>query len=118
MRLLPHDQDTGGFFVCVLEKKETAADTLSKEPTPAVELPEVAPLDDVVVADETGSSSLKRAASPSGVADAEPEVKKAKSGPSKAALAKQAKKQKRDTSFKEDAFSFVDPGHAEIKSIR
>jgi multisite-specific tRNA:(cytosine-C5)-methyltransferase len=102
MRLIPQDQDTGGFFVCVFEK---AAD--AKPTEPAAELPEVSTMEEVTVADESGPSSLKREASPSGIEGAEPDTKKSKP----------TKKRKPDPQFKEDAYSFVDPEHDEVKSI-
>ena len=129
MRLVPHDQDTGGFFVCVFEKASDAP-----EDEPEVELPPVPSLDDVVVADEKGAQSLKRAASPSAIEGAETEAKRAKQegevegaavpaeekvedkSEKKVAPAK-AKKVRRDMSFKEDPYSFVDPNHEEVQSI-
>ncbi len=107
MRLVPHDQDTGGFFVCVLQK---AGHTSDNDPAtePAIELPPVLSLDEVVVADESGASSLKRAASPSAGASSS-EAKRTKQEP---------KKPKRDLGFKEDPYSFVDPSHAEVRSIK
>jgi len=103
MRLVPQDQDTGGFFVCVFEK---ASDAQPIEP--AAELPEVPVMEDVTVADESGPSSLKREASPSGIDGAEPEAKKSKPA---------MKKRKPDPQFKEDSYSFVDPEHDEVRSI-
>jgi multisite-specific tRNA:(cytosine-C5)-methyltransferase len=106
MRLLPHDQDTGGFFVCVLEKAGQKTDA-PPIPDPPHELPAVPPLDDVIVADESGCSSLKRAASPP-----------TPSGPSESKRPKQeTKKPKRDLGFREDPYSFVDPNHVEVASI-
>ncbi|ORX34458.1 S-adenosyl-L-methionine-dependent methyltransferase [Kockovaella imperatae] len=112
LRLVPHDQDTGGFFVCVIEKIGAA------ETEPAnVELSVPPPLDDVVVADETGTStSAKRAGSPS---IEEGSSKRSKSEPEASGSKSQAqsKRQKRDIGFREEPFSYVDPDHAEIKSI-
>lgn len=107
MRLFPQDSDTGGFFVCVLEKKSNASDSVPAPPpveeTPAVEA--------ATVADETGSSTLKRELSPSAQAGPE-EVKKSKKD-----IKKEEKKQRRDPSWKEDPFSYVDPEHDEVKAI-
>jgi len=111
MRLVPQDQDTGGFFVCVFEKASDA-----KATEPAAELPAVPALEEVVVADESGPSSLKREASPSGIEGAEPETKKAK--PEEVKKTGATKKRKPDPQFKEDAYSFVDPEHDEVKSIQ
>ena len=50
MRVLPHDQDTGGFFICVLKKVKVTLD-LKVEPIPSTPDPvnlvkaEIAPLD-------------------------------------------------------------------------
>lgn len=106
MRLLPHDQDTGGFFVAVLER-----------------------------AGASQSSSLKRQASP---VEKEAEIKRAREkSPAPAELAEDeaeaapavaksedkaekpvtTKKEKRDNSFKEDPYSYVDPSRAEVKAI-
>ena len=117
MRLLPHDQDTGGFFVCVFQKANSKAVPTFSSVAP-VELIPVPTLDGVTVADETGSSSLKRAASPSAVAETAPETKRVKpeTTGAKAAPGNQ-KKPKRDQTFKEDPFSFVDPKHDEVQSI-
>ena len=106
MRLLPQDQNTGGFFVCVLLK---AGEPAGGSPTFAlpVELPSVPRLDNVMVADESGSSSLKRAPSPSTTAEGS-ESKKPK---------QELKKPKRDLGFKEDPYSFVNPSHAEVQNM-
>lgn len=108
LRLLPHDQNTGGFFVCVLEKKA--------EPTPVaagterVKIDELPQPDSVEAIDEKGATSLKRHASDD-ADDAASSSKKVKT----ATGAK--KKEKRDLSFREDPFSFVDPEHDEVKLI-
>ena len=122
LRLLPHDQDTGGFFVCVLEKaaskkKERATEGTS---TPAddtatpIELPPVPPID-AVVADESGASSLKRGASSPGESV---EVKRPRQQSPKPEANGQGKKAKRDLSFKEDPYSYVDSVHDEVKSLQ
>ncbi|WWC59399.1 uncharacterized protein I303_101954 [Kwoniella dejecticola CBS 10117] len=109
MRLLPHDQNTGGFFVCVLEKKG----------------------DSTEIAKEASSSSLKRpATSPSPAAESKrarekspaPELSATETPtettPSATPAAQPTtKKEKRDLTFKEDPLSYVDPEHAEVKSI-
>ena len=115
MRLVPQDQDTGGFFVCVFEKATDA-----KTEAPATELPPVPAAADITVADETGSSTLKREASPSGIEDAERETKRTK--PTEGEQKKPGpsittKKKRPDPMFKEDAYSFVDSDHAEVNSI-
>lgn len=108
MRLFPHDQDTGGFFVCVLEKAASAP----TEPVPAPEPVEEKPVvEDAVVADETGTSTLKRELSPS-AADGPEEAKKIKKE-----TKQEAKKKRRDPSWKEDPFSYVDVDHQEVKAI-
>jgi multisite-specific tRNA:(cytosine-C5)-methyltransferase len=63
--LLPHDQDTGGFFVCVLEKAGPAVPSLEEAETTVPSAPETPaePTTDAIVADEAGVN-LKRAASP------------------------------------------------------
>ena len=103
MRLLPHDQNTGGFFVCILEKAGRPSET----PSTAIDLPPVQPLDDVMIADESGSSSLKRAASPS-ASNIDATTKRPKP---------EQKKPKRDLGFKEDPYSFLDPSNSELQSI-
>ena len=108
MRLFPHDQDTGGFFVCVLEKTKTAPAEPVPAPAPIDEKPVI---DDAVVADEAGSSTLKRELSPS-AAEGPEDVKKVKKE-----LKKEEKKKRRDPSWKEDPFSYVDPDHQEVKAI-
>lgn len=120
LRLMPHDQNTGGFFVCVLEK---AAELDEEEQIAATEAQPAAAEADLVAAEgqanaeaadtsnaqepEAGNS-LKRAA-PSSPAGPSAESKP-KAGPP-------AKRQRRDASFKEDPFSFVDPEHEEVKRI-
>ncbi|ORY27062.1 S-adenosyl-L-methionine-dependent methyltransferase [Naematelia encephala] len=118
LRLLPHDQNTGGFFVCVLEKAGSPSTTSNKADlvqieeileiaAPASEVPEPEPAPtlpaDVTVADESGTATLKRAVSPS--VPAGPEAKK----PMK-------KKEKPDLGFREDPYSFVDRNNAEVQS--
>lgn len=100
MRLFPHDQNTGGFFVCVLEKASPSSSAVSNGAgvSSSTVLPQ---------AESSASTSAKRELSPSG--SPAPESKKAKSAP--------PKKFKRDLGFKEEPFSFVDPEHEEIKSI-
>nr|XP_031858166.1 uncharacterized protein CI109_006408 [Kwoniella shandongensis]KAA5525238.1 hypothetical protein CI109_006408 [Kwoniella shandongensis] len=114
LRLLPHDQNTGGFFVCVLEKRA------SKNSAPAT------------TEEPTSSSSLKRPASPAAPQAAETKRAREKSPVAESSsgvatpaevstpattASGPAKKEKRDLSFKEDPYSYVDPEHAEIKSI-
>lgn len=107
MRLFPHDSDTGGFFVCVLEKKAAASSSVPAPP-PVKETPV---LEAVTVADETGSTTLKRELSPS--AETGPEEAKK----SKKEVKREEKKQRRDPNWKEDPFSYVDQEHDEVKSI-
>lgn len=134
LRLVPHDQNTGGFFVCVLEK---GSDAIIEDPS--TDLPEVPALDDVAVADEGGSSRLKRSGTPSGIEGSEADAKRVKAdteGPAvdaevsevkeeqavapkvekKAGPSKQ-KKVKRDLSFREDPYSFIKPDHVEVGSV-
>ncbi|WRT64898.1 uncharacterized protein IL334_001837 [Kwoniella shivajii] len=106
MRLLPHDQNTGGFFVCVLEKAGSSSSTNNAE--------------------EATTSSLKRSATspaPSGETkrarekSPEPEVPVTPAETTPAPSAKPGKKEKRDLTFKEDPLSYVSPEHEEVKSI-
>jgi multisite-specific tRNA:(cytosine-C5)-methyltransferase len=117
MRLFPHDQNTGGFFVCVLEKAgavEAKAETTAPVPSPpAVEEPPI--VEEAIVADETGTSTLKRAVSPS--AEAGPEVAKKTKQEVKKDTKKEEKSKKRDGSWKEDPFSYVDVDHKEVGTI-
>lgn len=116
MRLVPHDQNTGGFFVCVLEKEANLRSS------------------------EQSSAAAKRAASPS-TPEIAREGKKVKSDPGAEAVdaslnldqheevpvkeesvdtdkkEEAGKKEKRDWSYREDPFSFVDPEHAEVQLI-
>ena len=108
MRLLPHDQDTGGFFVAVLERAGASQTSSLKRQASPVE----------------GEAEIKRARekSPAPAASAEAEA-----APAAAAAAAESavkaekpvttKKEKRDNSFKEDPYSYVDPSHAEVKAI-
>jgi multisite-specific tRNA:(cytosine-C5)-methyltransferase len=137
---VPQDQNTGGFFVCVLEK---ASDAVIEEPSEA--LPEIPPLVDVAVADETGSSRLKRAATPTGIEGQELETKRSKSDAAETEMQIEAvadpeeamtngvevqskpkqqknagsskKKEKRDLSFREDPYSYVRADHEEVDKI-
>lgn len=114
MRLYPHDQNTGGFFVCVLQKAGTPPATSgTTEPVPAPPpAEEILPVEDAVVADETGTSSLKRAAPSPPPESAEAiEAKKPRQQPP------QGRKQRRDIGFKEEPFSYVDSGHKEVQSL-
>ncbi|KAL7418626.1 tRNA (cytosine-5-)-methyltransferase ncl1 [Cryptotrichosporon argae] len=148
LRLLPHDQNTGGFFVCVLQKAERV-DEAAKAHAPAVDiaaLPEP-DLSDVAVLDESGRAGAKRALSPSPSKEeaatkkakaegggegevmteaegevAPAEVKEDDAGKGKASetekpAQQQGKKVKRDTTFKEDPFAFVDPAHEEVQKV-
>ncbi|WOO79748.1 Multisite-specific tRNA:(cytosine-C(5))-methyltransferase trm4b [Vanrija pseudolonga] len=110
LRLLPHDQNTGGFFVCVLEKKITP-DVVAPDAVRVNidELPEAE--EGVEAIDDKGALSLKRQLSPS-VEAAEVAAKKAKVEAGTA-----TKREKRDLAFREDPFSFVDPNHTEVESI-
>lgn len=136
LRLVPHDQNTGGFFVCVLSKGE---DAIIEEP--AADLPEVPPMEDVEVADEGGSSRLKRSGTPSGLEGSESGTKRAKvdgaddadeeqtpgdaakteetvaSAAGKKAAPVKQKRVKRDLSFREDPYSFIQPDHVEVGKI-
>ncbi|GFZ46615.1 Multisite-specific tRNA:(cytosine-C(5))-methyltransferase [Saitozyma sp. JCM 24511] len=114
LRLFPHDQNTGGFFVCVLQKSSEAKSSAKPSVSKAADA-EATPAVPVTAAAEEGesASTLKRAASPS--APDGPESKKVKQTP---ASSKIAKKQKRDLNFKEDPFSFVDPTNEEVVSIQ
>jgi multisite-specific tRNA:(cytosine-C5)-methyltransferase len=112
MRLFPQDQNTGGFFVCVLEKAGSVkVEAETTEPVPSPPAPEEIPvIEDAVIADETGTSTLKRAVSPS--AEVGPEtVKKTKQEEKKEA------KKKRDPAWREDPFSYVDVSHKEVGLI-
>lgn len=106
MRLLPHDQNTGGFFVCILEKLGRPSEP-SEMTSTATNLPPVQPLDNVMIADESGSSSLKRAAAPS-MPTTDSATKRPKT---------EQRKPKRDLGFKEDPYSFLDPSNPELQSI-
>lgn len=117
LRLLPHDQNTGGFFVCVLQKSEAVDEELAA----AVEAETARAMGrveasasanaDAMDIEQSEPNGLKRSA-PSSPGSAPPEAnKKAK------AAGPPAKRQRRDASFKEDPFSFVDPEHEEIKRI-
>lgn len=113
MRLFPHDQNTGGFFVCVLERAGAPGDAAETtefvpSPPPVEETPVV---EEAIVADETGTSTLKRELSPS--AETGPETAKK----SKQDIKKEEKRMKRDPSWKEDPFSFVDVNHKEVGTI-
>jgi multisite-specific tRNA:(cytosine-C5)-methyltransferase len=110
LRLLPHDQNTGGFFVCVLEKAGQPVATSA----PKVDIDALPEMGDVEATDEKGSLSLKRALSPSaeGAEGTEPQAKKAKA-PGQAPK----KKERPDLAFREDPFSFVDPSHEEVGII-
>ncbi|EIW68806.1 hypothetical protein TREMEDRAFT_44583 [Tremella mesenterica DSM 1558] len=128
LRLLPHDQDTGGFFVCVLQKADIPqSSTIQVEDSV---LPDVLPIE-ANVADETGTSSLKRARSP--VVE-EPDAKRNKSDPpsagstdptvttgaassSKGQDQGRAKKEKRDLGFREDPYSYVKADNVEIGTL-
>jgi multisite-specific tRNA:(cytosine-C5)-methyltransferase len=149
MRLYPHDQDTGGFFVCVLEKAGKPLQSLgTTEPVPAPPAAEsIPPVEAAAIADENGTSTLKRPApsSPSPTIEgseskkakqedatpfapepeiAEPVTAKPTSAPAELSEAKKTtpappkgKKQRRDVGFKEDPFSYVDPQHKEVQTI-
>ncbi|GAA6012735.1 hypothetical protein JCM10207_005344 [Rhodosporidiobolus poonsookiae] len=98
LRLYPHLQDTGAFFVCVLVKKGDAA---APEPEAAVEGEAPAEEQEVEMKDEAKAAEKReRASSP---VEGEPEAKKAKQegevAPAAAAAAKPAeeKEKKGDT---------------------
>lgn len=104
MRLLPHDQDTGGFFVAVLERTGASQSSSLKRQASPVE----------------GEAEIKRARekspTPAELAEAEAAPAAAKSEV-KAEKPVTTKKEKRDNSFKEDPYSYVDPSRAEVKAI-
>lgn len=119
---MPHDQNTGGFFVCVLQKAGSPEDEPELVPDfPIGEAAQAGKTDEKTQekadapaqAEQTeqaaeGSNGLKRRAmSPTAEANL---AKKLKAGPV-------ARRQRRDPHFKEDPFSFVDPDHEEIKRI-
>lgn len=108
MRLFPHDQDTGGFFVCVLQKASSAK-AASVPPPPPVEA--TAEVPEAVVADETGTSTLKRELSPAGTPDPQPKKTKKETK-------QEEKRNRRDPSWREDPFSYVDPDHEEVQAIK
>lgn len=110
MRLLPHDQDTGGFFVAVLERAGASQTSSLKRQASPVE----------------GEAEIKRAREKSPAPAASAEAEAAPAAAAAAAAAESAvkaekpvttKKEKRDNSFKEDPYSYVDPSHAEVKAI-
>lgn len=110
-RLLPHDQDTGGFFVCVLERVEKEAVTQNED---------------------NAIASLKRAGSPSVPEGAEtskkprleigPEVEESAMAetstktPGVPAPMKELKQGRSDPNFKEDPFFFASPEDPELVS--
>lgn len=104
MRLLPHDQDTGGFFVAVLERVGASQSSSLKRQASPVE----------------GEAEIKRvrekSPAPAELAEAEAAPAAAKSE-DKAEKPVTTKKEKRDNSFKEDPYSYVDPSRAEVKAI-
>jgi multisite-specific tRNA:(cytosine-C5)-methyltransferase len=112
LRLLPHDQDTGGFFVCVLERV----------PKGSVKDEELA-----------SASGVKRAISPSAT-DGGESSKKVKIEEASNSLAPEEpiqvadeetdlpapkgelKQGRADPQFKEDAFFFINPQDPELQS--
>lgn len=108
LRLLPHDQDTGGFYVCVIER---AAASEATESTDA-------------------AVAQKRAVSPSAPEGPEQAAKKAKveeaapgdaamvEAPRKATAHAEGKKKKKGTDhiFKEDPFFYVKSDDPELLS--
>lgn len=124
LRLLPHDQNTGGFYVCVLHKSESAAPA----PAPSTSTS--------TAASASTSSGLKRALSPN-AEDAARDTKKEKiasegeasapaSGtatptpaiPSAAEPDNNAgKKKKQDWSYREDPFTYAPESDPELVSI-
>lgn len=106
MRLLPHDQDTGGFFVAVLERAGASQSSSLKRQASPVE----------------GEAEIKRARekspAPAELAEAEAEAAPAVAkSEDKAEKPVTTKKEKRDNSFKEDPYSYVDSSRAEVKAI-
>ncbi|WWC87043.1 uncharacterized protein L201_001928 [Kwoniella dendrophila CBS 6074] len=111
MRLLPHDQNTGGFFVCVLEK---SAGTSANDPTSI---------------EEATTSTLKRPASSPPPSSETKRAREASPAPETSATATptettpaptakpEDKKEKRDLTFREDPLSYVSPDHEEVKSL-
>lgn len=122
LRLLPHDQDTGGFFVCVLERVEKGV---------------------IGKAVEAVTAGIKRAISPSapqGTGETDETNKKIKLDTKEAAAAvdpstpdetsgevaeedkvmkppkAELKQGKSDPFFKEDAFFFINPEDPELKT--
>ncbi|WVO13356.1 hypothetical protein L204_100971 [Cryptococcus depauperatus] len=103
MRLLPHDQNTGGFFVAVLEKSSNPSVGTKRQASPTKEVESKRPRD-------------KSPESQSVVATAEALTKGETNGHKVEGKAIQ-KKEKRDNTFKEDPYSYVDPEHEEVKAI-
>lgn len=86
------------------------------EPVPSPPAAEETPvIEDAVVADETGTSTLKRGVSPS--AEVGPEVVKKTKQEEKKEAKKEEKRKKRDPAWREDPFSYVDVGHKEVGAI-
>jgi multisite-specific tRNA:(cytosine-C5)-methyltransferase len=106
MRLLPHDQNTGGFFVCVLEKvlfngkpESDAVKAAKRAASPST--PEGAREGKKVKSDE-----------------AEPDAEDPEAVPVEAvAEAGSVMKEKKDWSYREDPFSYVDSANPELESI-
>ncbi|OCF37458.1 multisite-specific tRNA:(cytosine-C5)-methyltransferase [Kwoniella heveanensis CBS 569] len=121
MRLLPHDQNTGGFFVCVLQK---AGPAVSNDAAPAEASASSSSLKRSATS-PAPEAETKRARDKSPEADLETaapsaEVTEGEATPSAATpapAAKPEKKEKRDLSFREDPLSYVDPYHEEVKSL-
>ena len=114
LRLFPHHQNTGGFFVCVIEKSQDQPNESVPESVPQISVP---PLENVLVADEAGPSSAKRAGSPSVVETGQPDGKRVKGEAESSKSTAPQRKPKRDLSFREEPFSYVNGDREEIKSI-
>ena len=112
LRLLPHDQDTGGFFVCVLER-----------------IPKAAAAED----ESASTGGVKRAISPSapdgGESSKKAKVDETPNSPQPEqpiqvgeveinlqAPKGELKQGRSDPQFKEDAFFFINPEDPELKS--
>jgi len=117
MRLLPHDQDTGGFFVCVLEKQASSngyssvPEPITDDPTSNAETAEK-PVD-ADTEPSTSTSSLKRQASHTPPVEAMKVEKK----PRQEATTMINKREKRDLGFKEDPFGFVAEDNEDVTTI-
>lgn len=118
MRLLPHDQNTGGFFVCVLEKAATPSTGtgIKRALSPSATEDRDAKKEKVETTDDGAPAAVPASASGAPAQAASASNGKGKSN-ARSIKGRPTKKEQKDWSYREDPFSFAPADDPELETI-